>query len=806
MLRSYLKTAFRNLHRTRTYSSINILGLAVGLAACLLVLHYVRFERSYDRFQPGFERIYRLRYERTSEEGTSVRFASCCPPAAGFIRGNYPEVEEIARITRYRAVVGVGSGEVSFTEDRMYYAEPEFFRIFDIPFLSGDPQEGIREPGHAFISRSTAGKYFRDADPVGRTFTVDGRTDYTVAGVFEDRPQNTHLKFDILLSFPNVVALRGREVMEAWGHTGFFTYLRLRSGSDPAAFEKKMADLVEAQCGDMMKEYRLVVELKMQPLADIHLTSHFMQEYETNGSRRGVDFLSVVALFIIVMAWVNAVNLSTARSLTRAREVGLRKTVGATRLQLVFQFYFETLLVNVLSVLLALPLIQSALPLVRRLTGTPAEAGLWSEPWFWRTLVGLFLAGVAFSGLYPAAAMSATRPAVILRGRIDAPARGVGVRKILVVFQFAIALALLTGTVTVFRQISYLKNTGLGFDKERVLVVNTPRVLEDGSRERIRTFKQEVLRNPGILKACVVTEVPGRQIYWDAGGIYRGGDHAGKGKNYLIVGADEDFIDVFGLKILRGRNFSEEFPSDDKALILNETAVAWMGFENGEKAVGEPVDYWGEIYTVVGVLADFHQQSPKAAFEPHLYRLMPYARPEIGRFALKLGPGGPADAVRSVKETFERLFPGNPFEYFFLDDYFNEQYSAEERMGRVIGSFSLLALFVTGLGIFGISSFLALQRRREIGVRKVLGATTGGILRLLSGEFAVLIGIAALLSGPPVYWGIQKWLGSFASRMDVDVWLFFVPLFVVLAAAGLSIGTNVIQAALADPVDAIKHE
>ncbi len=806
MLRSYLKTAFRNLVRTGTFSSINVLGLAVGLAACLLILQYVRFERSYDRFYPDHDRIYRLRYERTSEEGTSVRFASCCPPATDSIRGAYPEVEEIARIYRYQAVVGRADRNINFTENRMFYAEPEFLRIFNISLLSGDPVEGVREPGHAFLSRSTAEKYFRDEDPLGRTFSVDGKTDYTVAGVFEDVPENSHLKFDILLSFPNVVALRGKEVMESWGHTGFFTYLRLKPGSDPAAFERKMADLVEARCGDMMKEYRLVVELKMQPLSDIHLTSHFMQEYEINGSRSTVDVLSVIAIFIIVMAWVNTVNLSTARSLTRAREVGLRKTVGATRIQLVFQFYFETILLNLCSVLLALPLIQSALPLVRSLTGTPAGAGLWSEMWFWRTLVLMFLAGVFISGLYPAAAMSAYRPATILRGKIGPPTRGVGIRKALVVFQFAIALALLTGAVTVFRQISFMKNSELGFDKERILVVKAPRVLKEGSREGFKVFKQEVLRNPDVLKACVVTEVPGRQIYWDAGGIYRGGDHSGKGKNYLIVGADEDFIDVFGLRLVRGRNFSEGSPSDKKSLILNQTAVAWMGFESEEEAIGQPVDYWGEIFTIIGILADFHQQSPKAAFEPHIFRMMPLAHPEEGRFALKLGPRRLTETVRFVGGTFERIFQGNPVEFFFLDDYFDEQYLAEERIGRVIGSFSLLALFVTGLGIFGISSFLALQRRKEFGIRKVLGATTGRILSLLAGEFAALVGISALLMALPVFWGIRKWLDSFAIRMSVDGWLFFIPLLVVLLGTGLTIGANVLKAASAAPVDALKHE
>jgi putative ABC transport system permease protein len=806
MLLNYVKTALRNLRRTRMFSSINILGLAVGMAACLLILHYVRFERSYDRFHADGERIYRLRYERTSEEGTAVRFASCCPPAADFIRGAYPEVEEIARIYRYQAVVALKDRDVQFTEERIYYAEPEFFRLFDLRFRSGDPAAGIRDPNHAFMSASTARKYFGDEEPVGKTFLLDGKLDYTVAGVFEDVPLNSHLKFDILLSFRNVIALRGREVMESWGHTGFFTYLRLKPGADPAAFEKKLAGLVATQCGEMMRVYNILIELKMQPLRDIHLASHYMQEYEPNGNRGAVDFLSIVAIFIIVMAWVNYINLSTARSLTRAREVGLRKVVGASRGQLVVQFFFETALVNLFAVALALLLMRAAFPAFRRLTGVPSAAGPWSSPSFLATVVLMFLAGIFLSGIYPVAALSAFRPSTALRAKPGNTPRGVNLRKALVVFQFVIGLALLTGAFTVHRQISFMRKQEMGFDMERILVMKAPRVVGGSPNEKYKFFKQEVLKNPDVEKICVVTEVPGRQIYWDAGGIFRAGEAAGKGKNYMILGVDWDFVSVFGLKLLAGRNFSEQFPADGKSLILNRTAVEWMGFENAEEAVGKPVNYWGQIYTVVGVLADYHQQSLKAAFEPHIYRLMPAAHPEEGRFALKIGPRRIDETVRFVAAAYGRTFPGNPVEYFFLDDYYNQQYRADERFGQTIGVFSLLAVFVTSLGIFGISSFMALQRTREIGIRKVLGASTPGILLLLARDFVVLVGLSLFVAWPLTLWGIRKWLDSFAYRMGLDAPLFLAPLALVSAITALTITSNVLRAALADPVDAIKHE
>ncbi len=806
MIANYIKTALRNMHRVRVFTLVNILGLAVGMAACLLILSYVRFERSYDQFYPDSERIYRLRYERASEEGTAVRFASCCPPAAEFIRGSYPEVERIARIYHARGVVAIKELNIKFTEERMYYAEPDFFQLFDIPFRAGNPISGISEPNRAFLSHSTARKYFADQDPMGRSFTVDGKTDYTVAGIFEDIPRNSHLKFDILLSFRNIISLRGPQVMESWGYTGFFTYLRLEPGADPAAFEKKLVGLVEDRCSEMMRTYKVLVELKMQPLLDIHLASHFLQEYEVNGHRGTVDFLTLVAVFIIVMAWVNYVNLSTARALTRAREVGLRKVVGASRGDLVSQFFFEIALINFIAVALALLLLITAVPPFQLLTGAVIGDGLWSAPWFWTTAAVMFVAGIFLSGLYPVAVMSAFQPSAVLRGKLGTTPKGANLRKALLVFQFMVALVLLTGALTVYRQLDYLKSRDLGFDMENILVIKAPRVRDEAFREKYKVFKEELLRNPNFIKMCVATEVPGRQLYWDAGGIFRAGQDSGKGKNYMIVGIDDDFLDVFSLKLARGRNFSEDFPADNDTLILNQTAVRWMGFENDEEAVGKLVDYWGKIYKIIGVLADFHQQSPKAVFEPQIYRLMPFAHPEIGCFAAKIGSRSAEDTVRAAAAIFERLFPGNPFEYFFLRDYFNQQYLDDERFGQVVGLFSVLAVFVTALGIFGMSSFVSLQRMREIGIRKVLGASTPSLLRLLAQDFLLLIGVATVMAWPLALWGMRRWLNSFAQRMGISGLLFLAPLVLLTVISGLTMSFYLVRAALTDPVEVIKHE
>ena len=802
----YLKVAIRNLKRTKLFSIINILGLSIGMATCLLILHYVNFERSYDRFHKDSERIHRLRYERTSEEGTAVRFASCCPPAADAIRGVFPEVETIARIFRNQTVVSLTDRDVKFMEDRMYFAEPGFFKIFHLKFIEGDPLNDIQKASMAFISRSTAEKYFGSGDPIGKTLNVGGKTDFTVAGVFEDVAPNSHLKMDIILSYEDIRSLFGPDVLESWGHTGFFTYIRFKEDADPQVFQNKMPDLVEKSCGELMRAYKVLIELKLQKLEDIHLTSHYMQEYEINGSRDSVDFLMIVAVFIVFMAWINYVNLSTARALTRSKEVGLRKVVGASRRHIITQLFFETFIVNLFAVVLALVLVQIFLPVFSRIAGTPSAFVIWKQPMFWISLSILFLGGIILSGFYPVAAISSFRPAEVLKGSLGKTPKGMNLRKTLVVFQFIMALVLLTGTFAVSRQIFFMKNQDLGFDRDHILVVNAPRIIDEASLKRIDVFKEELLKQSGIQKMCVVTEVPGRQIYWDAGAIHRAGEDPGKGKNYQIVGVDYDYVDLFHFKLLYGRNFSKEFPSDNMALILNETAVRWMGFESSEAAVGQQVDYWGEFFTVIGVLSNFHQQSPKQAFEPHIFRFIPYGLRWIGKFAVKIDSQNVEKTIALVGEEYARFFPENPYEYFFLDDYFNQQYKGDELFGRVIGIFALLALFVTGLGIFGMSAFLALQRTKEIGIRKVLGATTSSILRLLAWDFLVLILISLFIAWPLTYWGIQKWLDAFAHRMSLSFLIFLAPLVIIVVVSILTISSHIVKAASADPVDAIKHE
>ncbi|MCP5046189.1 MAG: FtsX-like permease family protein [bacterium] len=803
MLKNYFKTAFRNLLRTKMFSFINVLGLSIGMTAFLLILHYVSFQKSYDGFHENSDRIYRLRYERTSAEGSIVKFASCCPPAAPLVAQRYPEVEKIARIFRYRGVISFE--DKKFLEEGMYYAEPDFFDILKFKFISGDPLTGIKDANNAFISQSAAKKYFPGQDPMGKTFQLNKRDSFQVSGVFEDLPDNSHIKFDIVLSFPNIHRLYNNQRIQSWGETGFYTYLRLKPNTSARAFEQKLVKMIEDAAGELQKAYDVKIHLKMQPLEDIHLTSHFMQEYEVNGDRDSVNFLFIIALFIIIMAWVNYVNLSTARSLTRAKEVGLRKVVGASRNQLMVQFFCEIVLINFAAILISFLLVKLSLPFFNNITNTPLSYSIWTASWFWTAVPIMFLMGIILSGLYPVAVMSSFQPVSVLKGKLGHTVKGMNLRKYLVVFQFLMAFVLITGTLAVDRQLTYMRNQELGFDIDQVLVIKSPRVRESNFGDSIDAFRDELLRNPKIINFCAVSQPPGRQIIFDAGGIRRAGEAASKGKNYQIVTMDYEFTNVFGIEFIAGRNFQKEHSTDQDALILNETAVKWMGFYDMKSAVGQQVDFWGKIYNIVGVMKNYHQQSLKAAFEPHLYMLR-VGRTVRGHFAFKINAQDVPETVNLVRQKYQQFFPGNPFNYFFLDEHYNDQYKGDELFGRVFGIFSFLAILVTCLGIFGLSSFMALQRTKEVGIRKVLGASVGRIIFLLAKDFVVLLLSSFVISIPLAIIGINQWLNGFASRMSLNAWLFILPFLIVSVVTLITISSHVTRAARANPVESIRYE
>ncbi len=798
----YFHSGLRNIIKNKSFSAINILGLAIGTAICLLIVYYVTWEKSFDRFYKNSGRIYRLRYERTDQEGQAVRFASCCPPMGLRVRQHLPEVEKVARLFRYKA--SVSYLEDKFIEERMYFAEPDFFEIFTCTFIQGDPVNGIRNPNTAFISESTSRKYFGMENPIGKLLSVDKKTSYRVTGVFRDIPANSHLKYDILLSYANLLDLYGKDIEDSWGDSGWFTYLLVKPNTDPGLLAKKLSSLVDPGFVQDLKTANLTCGFPLQPLNDIHLNSNFMIEHEPGGDKDTVQFLSLLAVMIIIIAWVNYVNLSTARSLARAKEVGIRKVSGASRIQLMFQFFHETVIITFFSVALSIILVLLFLPLFRRITGTPAEYAILAQPWFWSSLFAIFVAGSFLSGLYPAAVLSSFKPVSVLQGKPGNGTRAFSLRKGLIIFQMAVAIGMLIFTLTVFGQLSFMKSQDPGFSLDNKLIIRAPRVRDPSVLKPLQTFKELLLENPAIKEFSVATDIPGRQVWWDAGGIVRVGSD--DNKNYQIVGIDCDYQKIFDLELASGRNFSKEFPSDSSALMLNETAARWLGFSSSAAAIGQKIDYWGNIYNVVGVLKDYHQQSLKQEFEPTIFRFMPEGRDKRGLFVLKITTHDIPSTIAGIKKQFDDFFPGNPFVFYFFDEYYNQQYKGDELFGTVFGIFAFLAIFVTSLGILGLSSLMVSQRTREIGIRKVMGSSVSGIVLFLSKDFLLLILISFVITVPIAWYGATRWLESFAVRTRISAGMFLVPLLIVILVTGLTISAHVIKSALANPIDGIREE
>jgi putative ABC transport system permease protein len=802
MLVNYLKTAWRNLAREKSFALVNIAGLAVGMAVCIAILLFVNFELSYDGFHAQADRLYRLRLD-AYREGTPVLQRA---RVRGFVgpelREIFPEIRQSARLINLQGIMGnqvMSRGAASFIEERMYYADPEFLRMFSFPLLEGDPERALLEPLSAVLTESAARKYFGDDPALGKTLVLNGKTDFLVTGVLADVPPNSHLRFDFLLSFATI---RNEEYMLGWGD--FLTYVLLNPGTDPGRLDAKIrgSDILVRHSGkDSDGESS---HLSLQPVRDIHLHSHLEGEAEPNGSAAATYGLLAVALLVLVIAWVNYVNLSIARSSDRAREVGVRKAVGARRGDLVRQFLAESFLVEIVAALAALALVGLAMPAFGRLTGQSSIAAAPLSPALWGILLGFFLLGGWLAGLYPALVMSAWNPVRVLRGRSAAAGSRGGRRRLFLVFQFAASVALAVGAFAVFRQISFMRHQDLGIDIERTLVVKAPilRTEEDGG-VGFDVFKTALLARPDVSSVAVSTNIPGRESTW-GGSVSPEGDTGRSVGNVDFVGIDYDYLGAFRLPVVAGRAFTREFPSDREAVLLNHSAAERLGLAEPSYALGLRLITWrGAVSPVIGVVQDHHQLSLRHAPIPTVY----FLRTSGLFYSLKLAPASRiAETVAAVEREFRRVFPGNPFECFFLDDYFDRQYQADRRFGAVFGFFAGLAILTAGLGLFALAAYAARLRIREIGIRKVLGATPWSLLALQSRDFLFLMGMALSVSLPLAAWGVREWLQNYAYRTPLGWQILILPPAAVVVFALAVVGYQALRAASADPVKSLRYE
>ncbi|OFX89230.1 MAG: hypothetical protein A2W99_02055 [Bacteroidetes bacterium GWF2_33_16] len=802
MIKNYLLIAKRVLLKKPVFTILNIAGLAIGIAAGALVFHYISFEESFDKYHANSKNVYRLTYGRMGQDGSNVEFASACPVIGPLLKENFPEITEIARMSSREA--NISFEENKFTEKKIYYAEQEIFKIFSFKIIEGSVEGSLNQPNNIVISKSISNKYFGNTNPIGKRLKLNMKDDLQVVAVFDDFPANSHLRPEIIVSFINLSYWRGPDYLQSWGHTGAFTYLILKPEAKPRDLEKQFIEFTKTQIGEMLDYYKMVFYFNLQNIEDVHLKSHLLQEQESPGDEKVVDFLYIIGFFILIIAWVNYINLTTSRSMERAREVGVRKVVGALKHNLVKQFYTESILINFVGLMIALGLMEVLKPGFCSLTGIPSDYKFWSQSWFILFVIGTYIFGTFITGMYPVFALTSFKPVQVLKGKLIEATRGFNLRKALVVFQLAISIILITGTFAVFSQMKFLKNKNLGFNIEQTLVINYPKAIDSTFVMRQRTFKEEVSSFAGVKSVAYSSEVPGRKIYWDNGAIYKVGNDPTSGKNFMIMGVDDKFFSQYEMKFVLGRNFSNDFPTDKQAVILNEKAVQWLEFSSPKEALNNQINYWDNIYTVIGIIKDYHHESPKALFEPQIFRFLP--DDTRGCFSIKLSSESISTDVKFIENKWNQLFPGNPFNYFFLDVYYNEQFKADQKFGNVFGIFAFMAVFITCLGLFGLSLYSANLKRKEIGIRKVMGAKVSNILIQFYKEYLYLIIIALFFSIPLLIWGINYWLNNFSLKMTITVWLFILPVFVVILITILSISAQTIRAARLNPVDTLKYE
>lgn len=807
MFKNYFKIAWRNIVRQKAYAGINILGLAIGIAACLLILQYVSFELSFENFQANKDRVYRIQQDRYDNGKLSTQWAAGAYAVGNSFKDAIPEIEDYVKV--------VGNGRVTaevknqpLKIEKVYFATNSFFSVFTYPLIAGNKSNALKEPFTAALSETTARNIFGTTDVVGKPLALNRNSNYTITAVYKDAPVNTQLKPDILLSYATFLKFTtdssGNGPETAWQWDGCLTYVQLREGVDPATVEKKFIPVVKKFTDEDMKKYNAAVEYHLQPLTDIHLYSHYMLEPGENGDGKTVYLLLGIALFIVIIAWVNYINLATARAINRAREVGIRKAIGSQRRQLIVQFLSESAVLNGLALLLALAIVMATIPGFNALSGQQLSFTLFGKADFWIGLVSLFLIGVFFSGLYPAFVLSGFRPIEVLKGKMTGTKQGSLLRKSLVVFQFAASLFLLIGTVTVYQQIQYMRRQSLGINIDQTLVVTPPLVGVDSTYMRqIEAFKNALQQESSIKNVAVSTSVPGEAVGWNAGGIKLVGQDESKQKQYRVIGVDYDYMKTYGLKLIAGRVFSKDYGSDEEAVLFNRKGIEQLGFNKPEEAVGKKIDFWGRQYTIIGITENFHQQSLREAYEPLILRLTPDAN---GQISIKTTTAQVNQTISRVKAEWNNFFPGNTFEYFFLDDHFNAQYKADQRFGQVFTLFTSLAILVACLGLFGLASFTTLQRTKEIGIRKVLGASIGGILKLLYREFAMLLLVAFVVAAPIAWFTTSNWLQGYAFRINIHWTYFVLPFIAIIAIAWITVSFQSIKAAIANPVKSLRTE
>ncbi|MEO8765382.1 MAG: ABC transporter permease [Ginsengibacter sp.] len=805
MFRYYLRVALRNLWKNKAFSAINIVGLAAGLAVCLLIVLYVFDELSYDKYNENADRIYRVDAD-IYFNGTQFTSAETPAPLAVTLVKDYPRVEQMVRIN-FRQDIRIKKGNSNIQDHNVAFADSTFFRVFTANIIAGDPLTALNEPNSIVIDETAAKRYFNTTDVVGKALFVDNVSNCKITAVIKDIPRTSHFHFSFIRPFRDLYANDANE----WLSNNYKSYILVRPGTTQAMLQgyidatinkylmKQMESQFHATAKDLAKAGNHFFYPAI-PLTDIHLHSDKSFEFEANGNMTYVYIFSVIAILILLIACVNFMNLSTARSANRAKEVGIRKVAGSLRSHLIIQFLTESVLLSFFALLLALGLSALLLPFFNQLAGKHMYVSTLFTTWLLPVLVALVIIVGCIAGSYPALYLSSFQPIQVLKGRIASGFKGSWLRCSLVVFQFCISIILIIGTVVIYNQLDYIRTRKIGYNREQVLVLHNTYTLDN----KIRSFREELLKIAGIEKATITSNLP------TGGGFNQNAwfrDATLDAKRVVVLTnfkIDENYIPTLGMHVATGRNFSQEFASDSTGILLNETAVQLFGFKDPLAAVLYRPDDNGKPMTfhIIGVVKDFNYNSMHEKVGPLVIEYGPYS----GNIALQINTKNISSLISQVENKWNSMSPGQPFSYTFMDNDFDHLYNADQRTSKLFMTFAVFAIFIACLGLFGLVTYAAEQRTKEIGIRKVLGAGISGIVAMLLKDFAKLIMIASLISFPVAWWMMNKWLQSFAYRIGISWWVFILAAVFAIVIALITVSFQAIKAAIANPVNSLRSE
>ncbi len=815
MLRSYLTVALRNVLKNKVFSTINIFGLGIGLAACLLIFQFVSFELSYDKFNEKFNRTYRVTNDRF-QNGKLIQHGTIMYPTIGpTMAKDFPEIEEYTRLMP-GGDMNIKAEDRYFRGDNCHFVDEHFLSVFSFPLLSGERSGALKERYSLVLTEHIARKYFdlhdsNYSDILGKVVYWGRDTQpYKITGVCKDIPENSHIQFDVLVSYATLISADNHGADDSWTWSDMRHYLVLKPGADYKMLESKFPAFSERYFkGD--KVSGSVEKFYLQPLARAHLYSNYEYDIAKTASGKAVLAMLIVAFFILFIAWINYINLTTSRALDRAKEVGLRKVMGAFKSQLVRQFIFESLLISLFAFLVAIILVQASqapfneiiggnLSLWRILSGIDSTTAI--------ILIATMVTGVLLSGFYPAFVLSSYQPVTVLKGKFQRSSKGQFLRKALVVFQFTSSAALITGTAIVSRQLKYMNDVDLGINIQNTIIVRAPEMTAWDSTfiQRVESYKHELTQIEGVVNAATSERLPGDRL-GRAFDLRLQEQSSTSHYTMSWLSADHNFLDTYNVSLLAGRRF---LPTDHhfkfekiNNIILNVNAVKLLGIDNAENAIGKELVSEHNKWTIVGVVGNFHQESLKSPMEPIIF-FPGYST--YSSTSIRIRGDDRLKAIAQVESTFKKFFPDNAFEYVFLEDSYKRQYDDDNRFGTIISVFTVLAIIISCLGLIGLSSYTAIQRTKEIGIRKVLGASLASIVTLLSIDFIKLVFLATLLSLPIAYFAIQDWLEGYAYRITVGWMLFVVPVISILLIAALTMSFQVVKTAMTNPAETLKCE